>query len=177
MTEAYFVGPPSAHCLFTIATLRPVQLKTKTAHAQAISNEAHYSFITYRASAMELNGRMSQQFRSQTTFNNTNNRGKQQQQNDSDAFMRLVRYLTYSNRDAGEDPSAHERDQLTLMIARWGDRRLYHRHWRTFQPRRPPKAKSPANPKGTRMVRRAFDEHDARDSGASDGRCSRRCMR
>ena len=45
---------------------------------------------------MDLNGRMSQQFRSQTAYNNNNNRGKQQQQNDSDAFMRLVRYLTYS---------------------------------------------------------------------------------
>ena len=106
VTEAYFVGPPSALCLFTIATPRP---KTKTAPAKVISNEARCSDIKYRAATMDLNGRMSQQFRSQTTYSNNNNRGKQQQQHDSDAFMRLVCYLTYSDPDAGNSSCICER--------------------------------------------------------------------
>ena len=97
VTEAYLVGPPSALCLFTIA-IRPAH--DQDSHAKAIVIKANYFHIMYGASTMDLNGRMSQQFRSQATYNNNNNnnRGKQQQQNDSDAFMRLVCYLIYSDR-------------------------------------------------------------------------------
>ena len=105
--------------------------------------------------------RMSQQFRSQSQPNG--GRGKQQQ-NDSDALLRLVR----RNYLCDLIPLA---DCFVFPLARPRNRRMHQRHWRTILSGGPPKAQPAADSEDLRMVCGVAHECDTGDGGAGYARC------
>ena len=107
--------------------------------------------------------RMSQQFRSQSQPNG--GRGKQQQ-NDSDALLRLVCRIYLCGLITLADCSV-------FPLARPRNRRMHQRHWRTILSRGPPKAQPAADSEDLRMVCGIAHECDTGDGGTGYARCGR----